>query len=134
MFYILDKNTRVLVRESRTPFNIDETIQPPDPLIQLKRVVNDTQPSFEVATQKLERFSTDDDIAFIRTFAYRVIAKTAEEQAEYQRQLADAATLEQIRAVYIAMKNGTGTAAERITRVERSCAYLLRQSAPEAFK
>jgi hypothetical protein len=36
------------------------------------------------------------------------------------------ATLEQARAIYHALKNGTGTAAERLTRVERVAAHYLR--------
>jgi hypothetical protein len=37
-----------------------------------------------------------------------------------------AADLEQIRAVYLALRNGTGTASERLTRCERILARLLK--------
>lgn len=38
-----------------------------------------------------------------------------------------AASLEQARQVYTALKNGTGTATERLVRVERVCAHYLRE-------
>ena len=38
-----------------------------------------------------------------------------------------ATTLEQARLTYAALKNGSGTATERLVRVERVCAWLLRQ-------
>ena len=133
-YYILDKITRELKRESRTPFNIDPAVQPPAPYIQLVRVEDATQPAFDPATQKLARTFTDDDAAFTRTFHYVVAAMTAEEIAAYQKRQQDEATLNQIKAVYLDMKNGVGTNLERLQRVEKACAYLLRQHAQEAFK
>lgn len=39
---------------------------------------------------------------------------------------ADAAELEQIKAAYLALKNGTGTSAERLARAERVLARVLK--------
>lgn len=133
-YYIIDSNTREVVRESRTPFNIDPAIQPTAPHIQLRRVIDETVPPFDPATEKLVREFVDDDAAFTRTFRQVVAPMTAEEIAAYQRRQADAAELEQLRAVYQALKDGTGTSAERLRRVERVCAWLLEDYARENFQ
>lgn len=134
MFYIINSNTREVVRESRTPFNIDPAIQPPPPFLQLRRVIDETQPTFDPATEKLVREFVDDDAAGTRTFRQVVAPMTADEIAAYQRRQADAAELEQLRLVYNDLKNGVGTAAERIQRVERVCAWLLKDYARENLR
>lgn len=133
-YYIIDSNTREVVRESRTPFNIDPAIQPPDPYLQLVRVDDDRRPAFDEATQKLVREFVDDDAAFTRTFRFVVAPMTAEEIAAYQRRQADTAELQQLRAVYQDLQNGVGTSTERMRRVERVCAWLLKDYARENFK
>lgn len=127
-YYIVHSISRAVVRESRFPFNVDENIQPPAPHIQLKRVDNDTVPNFNPATQKTIRSFVDNDSAFTRTFSWQVVAKTQQEMDEFQRQTQDAATLQIIRDVYQDLKNGVGTAAERLTRVERAVAWLLKDN------
>lgn len=133
-FYIINSTTREVVRESRTPFNIDPAIQPPPPFLQLRRVVDETQPPFDPATEKLVREFVDDDAAATRTFRQVVAPMTAEEIAAYQRRQADAAELDQLRAVYDDLKNGVGTATQRQVRVERVCAWLLKDYARENFQ
>lgn len=128
-YYILDSTTRVIIRQSHAPFNIDEGIQPPPPLIQLKRIDNDTLPTFDPATEKVVRTFTDDDLLFTRTFFWQVTALTPEEVAAFQQRQQDDATLQIIRSVYQDLRNGVGTATERLTRVERAVAWLLRESA-----
>lgn len=126
MYYIVNIETRQLIKQSSTPFNIDETVQPDYPLIQLKGVENNTEPSYDPATQKLKREFVDNDTLFTRTFYWNVVAKTAQEQAAYQQQLDAEATRQQIKSVYNALKDGQGTSAERIQRVEKAVAWLLR--------
>lgn len=53
-------------------------------------------------------------------------SKSAEQIEAETFAASQAATLEQARPVYTALKNGTGTAAERLIRVERVCAHYLR--------
>lgn len=133
-YYIIHSQTREVVRTSREPFNIDPSVQPPAPYLQLVRVDDATVPAYDPATQKIVRQFTDDDNAFTRTFYNAVVAMTVEEQAAYQKRLADEATLNQIKAVYLNMKNGVGTAGERLQRVEKACAWLLRQYVEDNLK
>lgn len=128
MFYIINKNTRELIRESATPFNVDESVQPSPPHIQLKLVRDDTKPSYDVATEKLVQMTVDNDAAFTRTVKWVKQAMTPDELTAYQQRQADAATLTQLKAVYNDLKNGVGTAAERQLRLEKAVAYLLRES------
>lgn len=124
MFFIIHKDTRELIRESGTPFNRDEQIQPPLPLIQLKRVFDNTQPAYDEETQKLVQSSVDDDEAGTRTFFYEVVALTQDELDARAAQAAYDAELDQLRAVYQDLQNGVGTTNVRITRVERVAAFL----------
>jgi hypothetical protein len=129
MYYIVKKATRELIRQSDRPFNVDETVQPEDTTtIQLKHVEDNTGPAYDPATQKLEREFVDDDAAFTRTFRYKVVAMTTAEQTAYQQGLADETERQQIKSIYQDLKNGTGTTAARLARVEKVCAWLLRDA------
>ena len=55
-----------------------------------------------------------------------LVAKSTEQLAAEQFNAQREADLEQIRLIYAALKAGTGTAAERLTRCERVLARLLR--------
>ena len=134
MYYIIHSQTREVVRQSKQPFNIDPAIQPPAPYLQLVRVDDATVPAYDPATQKLERQFVDDDQAFTRTFFNAVVAMTAEERAAYQQRQADEQTLQMIRQHYNDLKNGVGTNLERLQRVERGLAWLLRQYAQENLR
>ncbi len=126
MYYIVNKQTRELVRTSQTPVNVDENVNEWGDFIQLKRVDDDTQPAFNAATQKLNRISTDDDVAHTRTFSFAVVSLTQPELDAIAERTASEATRQQIKPVYTALQNGTGTAGERLARIERAVAYLLR--------
>ena len=128
MFYIINKTTRELIRESATPFNVDEAVQPDAPLIQLKLVRDDTKPAYDAATEKLVQTTVDDDAAFTRNVKWVKQAMTPAEVTAYQQKQTDAATLQTIKSVYSDLKNGVGTAGERLVRLERAVAYLLRES------
>jgi hypothetical protein len=127
-YYILNKNTRVLVRESFQPFNIDASVQPPAPLIQLVRTDNGIPPTFDPATQKLVYTFTDNDATFTRNYSYQIQAMTQAEMDAYQKQQQDETTRQQIKAVYQDLINGVGTVAQRQVRVEKAVAWLLRNS------
>jgi len=128
MYYIINKDTRQVIRVSPTPFNADESIQPDPPLIQLKGIENNAEPVYNPALQKLQRTFTDDDILFTRTFYFIVVDKTQEEIDAYQAELDAEATRQQLKAVYTALRDGQGTAGERLIRVEKAVAWLLRNS------
>jgi hypothetical protein len=51
---------------------------------------------------------------------------TAEEMAQAAFRTLQASQLDLARQVYVALENGTGTAGERLVRVERVCAHYLR--------
>jgi hypothetical protein len=125
-YFIVHSTTREVANVSSTPFNIDESVQPPAPYLQLKRVDNDTIPAFNIATQKLVRIFTDNDTLFTRTFSWSVVAKTQAEIDAYNLEQDDNNTLTVIRNNYQALINGTGTATDRLVRCERGLAYLLR--------
>lgn len=127
MFYIINKTTGDVVKKSDTPFNIDESVQPPDPFMQLKILRNETKPAFNAATEKLVITHTDDLQAFTRTFHFVKQPLTAEEIALKAEADAAEVTRLQIKAVYLDLKNGTGTAGERLVRIEKALAWLLRQ-------
>lgn len=127
MFFIVDKNTRVVLRTSLTPFNVDESVQPPNGIVQLKGIENNTVPSFDPQTQKLVRSFTDDDATGTRTFRLQAVALSADELAVVAQASQDETERLAIKAVISDLRNGIGTATQRIQRVERACAYLLRQ-------
>lgn len=126
MFYIINKETRELIRRSETPFNIDATVQPPPPMIQLKRIDINTKPAFNAATQRLNYDFVDDDAVFTRTFSWSVVALTNGELTAATQAASDEASRVQIKAVIADLRNGVGTAAERLARIEKGLAYLLR--------
>jgi hypothetical protein len=128
MYFIIDKNTREVIRRSTTPFNIDETIQPPAPFIQLKQVDDLTVPTFNPNTQKLSATFVDDDVAGTRTFKQIAVPLTQAELDANAKLAQDEATRQQIKTVYSDLRNGVGTAAERLVRLEKAVAYLLRNS------
>lgn len=122
MWFVIDPVTRELLFRREQYFNQDESVLPTDGNLWLKRVVDDTQPPYDPATEKLVRTSTDDDVARTRTFHYEVVALTQEEidaraQAEAdesERQMlktfwennlqGDPATASEVRAQLIALK------------------------------
>jgi hypothetical protein len=127
MYYIINKITRQ-GRESDTPFNVDENIQPPDPEIQLKRTDSEVKPAFNPATQKLVYQFTDNDATKTRNFAWAVVALSQAEIDANTEAQQDETARQAIKAEYLALKNGTGTTAERAARLERAVAWLLRQA------
>lgn len=61
------------------------------------------------------------------TQAWQEVAMSQEEQDIYAEAQANAAELELVKSVYQALKNGTGTDAQRLTRVERVLAFLIKR-------
>jgi len=61
------------------------------------------------------------------TQSWLLVAKTAEQLAREADTTADANELAVLRTVYAALKAGTGTAAERLVRLERSMAWVLKK-------
>lgn len=127
MFYIINKTTRQLYRQSQTPFNIDETKQPEGDVIQLKQVIDASRPTHNPDTEKLVESIVDNDVAFTRTFRLVVAPLSAPEIAAVTQRNADETNRLQIKAVIADLRNGVGTAVERLTRLEKAVAYLLRE-------
>jgi len=69
MYYIVDVKTGETLKESETPFNVDENVQPPFPLAQLKGVEPEP-PQFNKMTQKLNKVFEDNFSNFTRVFSY----------------------------------------------------------------
>lgn len=59
---------------------------------------------------------------------WSLVEKSAQQLAADQFSSVREAELAQIRLVYVALKNGTGTAAERLTRIERVLARVLKDT------
>jgi len=85
-------------------------------------LVIDAQPT-PSGTQTVE----SGPITFTATQAHQTWLLVAKTQAVLDRE-ADAAELEILRNVIAALQAGTGTAAERLQRLERTCVWLLKQS------
>ncbi len=119
MYYIINKNTRQTVRESLTPFNIDESVQPQSPLVQLKRADQNELPAFNPLTEKLSYIFTDNDVKKSRTFSYSVKALTVEEIADAAKRKLENDEKIQILLILPDLKNGTGTSVIRQARIER---------------
>ncbi len=84
-------------------------------------------PAFNQATQKLE--SWDYVISQFKVTAQKVVtALTQQEQNAYTQHQSDVAERAQAKALYQALKNGTGTQGERLLRVEKVLARLLRDA------
>lgn len=127
MFYIVNKATRELVRTTKERINVDESINEFEHLIQLRHVEDSNIPTFDKATHKIERQFVDDDANYTRTFSF-VAAPLS--QAELTKATAEAnagTTRAQIKTAYTALQNGTGAVAERMARVERAVAFILRE-------
>lgn len=87
-------------------------------------LVADAQPAFDSATQKLVVGGYVVEATQVRQ-TWSVVALSAAELDDN----ADTTEAEQLRQVYTALKNGTGTTAVRQARVERVCAFLLKDYA-----
>lgn len=77
------------------------------------------KPAYNPATQKPPVFQNG---------AWAVPSKSAEELAAEADAAAATEETRQIRLIVAALKAGTGTAAERLARLERAVAHLIKQS------
>lgn len=94
---------------------------PPHPAGAVRPRVDDPLPAFDPATQKVVEGTPIVEPTQVRR-TWTVVALTAAELDN----LADKATAELARKVYTALKNGTGTTAQRQQRVEEVLAFLLK--------
>ena len=89
-------------------------------LVPLLEVV-EAQPAFDPATQRLQATPAVVDVdANTHTRGWVVVDRSAEE-------LAADAERDQIKSVFVALRDGTGTAGERLRRAERVAAHLLKR-------
>lgn len=82
--------------------------------------VNEPQPAYDAATQQLERTPPVVDVPNnTHTHGWAIVPRPQEDiDAEAER--------EQAKALYQALKNGTGNTTTRLERCESVCAYLLK--------
>ena len=82
--------------------------------------VEEAQPAYDPATHYLNRTAPVVDVnANTHTHGWEILPRDPQD-------IADDAECEQAKAVYQDLVNSTGTAEQRLTRVERVCAYLLK--------
>ena len=91
--------------------------------------VQEEQPPFDSATETVEKAAPLVDVdANTHTHGWIVRALTAEELQARADQQQHNTNAEQARQVYQALKNGDGNNTQRIQRVERVCAHLLKRA------
>lgn len=75
---------------------------------------------------------TTKEESYVPLTAEELALAEADEQLaveEAQREAARQAERDQLRAVYVALRDGTGTAGERLVRLEKVVAWLMRREA-----
>lgn len=88
--------------------------------------VREDQPAYDPATERLEAATPVVDVdANTHTQGWSVVARS-------QQEIDDEAEREQAKAAYLALKNGEGTQLERLVRVEKVAAHLLKAAYGEA--
>ncbi len=127
MFYIVDKITRRLIRTVKEPINIDESVNEFGDLIQLRHVEDTNMPTFDKATHKLQRNVVDDDKAYTRTFSYVAVPLSEDELKAQAAMTVSLAERQTVKATLAAIQNGTGTAAERLTRLEKAVVAFIKR-------
>jgi hypothetical protein len=91
--------------------------------------VNEPQPPFDSATETVERSAPVVDVdANTHTHGWTVRALTAEELQARADQQQHNNNAEQARQVYQALRDGDGNSSQRIQRLERVCAHLLKRA------
>lgn len=110
-------------REDGMPFEDDN----PDRVYLLH--VSTSPPAFNNATHQV---FPDKAIVNVNentlTQAWKIVPLTAEELAKKAEESARQTDISQIKAIYTALKNGTGTTAERMARVEKVLARLIKDT------
>ena len=98
-----------------------------DPLIQPVMVTEGAKPVYDELTQKLESNWVIDLPAEEYRREWTVVDLTQNEIDEITESDELDAEMEQARAAYIGLKNGVGTNAQRLVRVEQVLAHLIRK-------
>ena len=89
---------------------------------ELKYVPISDPPATNPETHKLERSLTTEEYGWVS------VPLTTEELDALAAQAAADAEREQAKALYLDLKNGTGTTLERLLRVEKVLAYILKDT------
>ncbi len=83
------------------------------------------------ANERIEKYFEDDDEALTRTFKKRAVPLSQSQIDRRTQREADQAERQTLKAHYQDLKNGAGTAAERLQRVERMLAHVIRHEMRE---
>lgn len=132
MFIIRNKNTKEVIRKSDTPLRTDGKLPADmDPDIELLAEVWEREPSYTKTTHKLEQAireaaAADEPIKLI--YGWAIVPLTQEELDFAVEQANLRGERQQVKALMAALKAGTGTAGERITRVEKGLHLLLKEN------
>ena len=116
----------ILKKGIRWPNEEGSPINGLDPLIAMAIMVKGADPPFNPDTHKLVK--TETLLPFVSEFRITNVAAPLT-QAELDARVAEQQNANretQIRNAMAALRNGTGTAAERLARVEKACVHLLR--------
>lgn len=124
MYIIRNKTTKEVIRKSKTPISIDGEIKDLDPNLEVLEVIQNDRPTYNPETSKLERTETEQGGQII--IDWNIVDLSAEELQAIQDQKDAEAERQQAKAIYLDLKKGVGTAGERLTRVEKVLARLLR--------
>jgi len=90
--------------------------------------VSTTKPVFDPATEKVVVAEpVIDETNNTLTQAWQIAPFTQQEQDEYADRQANKIEIDGIKSVYQDLKNGTGTAGDRISRVESVLAFMLKR-------
>ena len=130
-YFIKNTDTGEIVRESDTPFNKDEDVQPPAvdkagnrlPFIQLKLVIDPTEPEHNPKVEKLVAEYIDDDENCTRTRRLVAVQLTEAELADRERQALRSKALDAINSEFADLAGGVGSIDERVGRIERFLAF-----------
>lgn len=128
---IRDKATKAVIRTSPSPLRADGKIPVDlDPSLEVLDVIDDPQPPFDSATQKLVPSITEQPPASAGFPArlingWTIISLTQSELDAKAASAASATERDQTKAFVAALRSGQGTQLERLQRVEKACARLI---------
>ena len=99
-----------------------------DPDLVILLEVQEDQPVYDSATERIQRVDPVYDVVEeTATYSWEIVSLTQDELDAIADREADDAQLVIIKAAYQDLKNGVGTATERLERIEKGLAYILKQ-------
>lgn len=120
----------ILTKPVRWPRKDGMPVEVSDPTVGIAQVIVNPKPTnYDPDTHKLEKQEALWPAQEAYYITWKVVPLTQEELDAVAERKADEALQQQIRAAYLDLKNGVGTALERLARDEKATAWLLKQYA-----